>query len=497
MMKPGRDQVKRIPPDGRDLTSTPHPHSHAFLRDIMTILANQIARLAELRAASAALHAQRGALLDLATAEKRGLTPAELAGWDALTAQREASESDVAATRERVSELTVAEQREGNAARSRVELGQTGPMQGGATHIGGGETYHRGNTSPSFFKDLWYSQRGDANAADRLRRNNSETGLEARALGNTGAAGGAGGEFAPPAWLVQEYVKLARAGRVTADLFHHEPLPLGVSTVNLPKVATGTSTAVQATQNTALSQTDLTSTSLASGVSTIGGKQVVSQQLIDQSGIAFDKVLLEDLTADFSRQLGTQALTGLGTGGQLRGFLTPSSASVLTWTTATPTATAFYGRLAQLQGTINGTRFKAPDAVVMHPRRWAWFASYVDTAGRPLVAPTAGGFNVMANPDAIQGVGHVGSVLGMDVFTDANIPTNLGTGTNQDIVLMMPRDDIWLFESDLRAEAFTAPYADTLAVLFRVFNYSAQIPDRYLASLGQISGTALVTPVFA
>jgi HK97 family phage major capsid protein len=181
----------------------------------------------------------------------------------------------------------------------------------------------------------------------------------------------------------------------------------------------------------------------------------------------------------------------------LRGFLTPSSASTITWTTATPTATAFYGRLAQLQGTINGTRFKAPDAVVMHPRRWAWFASYVDTAGRPLVAPTAGGFNVMAAPDAIQGVGHVGSVLGMDVFTDANIPTNLGTGTNQDIVLMMPRDDIWLWESDLRAEAFTAPYADTLGVLFRVFNYSALIPDRYLASLGQISGTALVTPVFA
>lgn len=468
----------------------------------MTILEHQIGRLAELRATSAALQAQRRAVLDLATAGKRGLTPAELTTWDALTAKREASESDVAATLERVSEMTVAEQREGNAARSRVELGQTGPMRGGATHIGGGETYHRGNTSPSFFKDLWYSQRGDANAADRLRRNNSETGLEARALearalGNTGAAGGAGGEFAPPLWMVEEYVKLARAGRVTADLFHHEPLPLGVSSVNLPKVATGTSTAVQAAQNTALSQTDLTSTSLSSGIATIGGKQVIAQQLLDQSGIAFDKVLLEDLTADFSRQLGTQCLTGLGTGGQLKGFLTPSSASVITWTTATPTATAFYGRLAQLQGKINGTRFKAPDVVVMHPNRWAWFASYVDTSGRPLVAPTAGGFNVMATPDAIQGVGHVGSVLGMDVYTDANIPTNLGAGTNQDVVLMMPRQDVWLWESELRAEAFTAPYADTLAVLFRVFNYSAQIPDRYLASLGQISGTALTTPVFA
>jgi HK97 family phage major capsid protein len=466
----------------------------------MTILEHQIGRLAELRAKSAALLAQRGAILDLATAQRRGLTPDELRTYDDYDTRRTSNEADVLECRDRVAELTVADTREQAAARSRVELGQTGPLLGGATTSS--QTYHRGAQSPSFFKDLWYSQRGDANAADRLRRNNSETGfearaLEARALGNTGAAGGAGGEFAPPLWMIEEYVKLARAGRVFADLLHHEPLPQGVSSVNLPKVATGTSTAVQATQNTTLSQTDMTTTALSSGIATIGGKQVIAQQLLDQSGIAFDKVLLEDLTADFSRQLGTQCLTGLGTGGQLKGFLTPSSASVITWTTATPTATAFYGRLAQLQGKINGTRFKAPDAVVMHPNRWAWFASYVDSTGRPLVVPTAGGFNAMASPDTVQGVGHVGTVLGMDVYTDANIPTNLGTGTNQDIVLMMPRQDIWLWESELRAEAFTAPYADTMGVLFRVFNYSAQIPDRYLQSLGQISGTALVTPVFA
>lgn len=460
----------------------------------MTILEKMKARLEELRIASATLLAQRGTILDTATAEKRGLTPAEMRNYDDLGTRRVANEADVLLARDRVAELTVAETREAAAARSRVELGQTGPLKGGATHIGGGETYHRGANSPSFFKDLVWSARGDANAAERLRRNNSETGLEARAL-SSGA--GTGGEFAPPLWIIQDFVKLARAGRVTADLFHHETLPPGISTVNLPKVATGTTTAIQATQNTTLSQTDLTTTSLASGISTIGGKQVVSQQLLDQSGIPFDKILLEDLTADFARQLGTQCLTGLGTGGQLKGFLTPSSASVITWTTATPTATALYGRLAQLQGTINATRFKAPDAIVLHPRRWAWLASYVDSSGRPLVVPTAGGFNTMANPDTIQGVGHVGSILGMDVFTDANIPTNLGTGTNQDIILMMPRDDIWLWESELRAEAFTAPYADTLGVLFRVFNYSALIPDRYLASLGQISGTALVPPVFA
>jgi len=62
---------------------------------------------------------------------------------------------------------------------------------------------------------------------------------------------------------------------------------------------------------------------------------------------------------------------------------------------------------------------------------------------------------------------------------------------------MFVRDDVWLYESTLRAEAFTAPYADSMGILYRVFAYFALIPDRYSASLGQVSGTGLVTPTFA
>jgi len=387
-------------------------------------------------------------------------------------------------------------------ARGAAAVAETRRMfgDGGTPGIGGAftssETYHAGPHSHSFFKDLIHARSGDANAADRLRRNNAENGLETRALGNTNGTGGSGGEFAPPGFLVDEYVKLACPGRVVADRFRHEMLPPGVSSINVPRVATGTTVAIQSTQNTALAQTDVTTASLSSGIVTHGGKQVVSRQLLDQSAVPFDRVILEDLAADHARALGTDVITGSGTGGQLRGYLTPASTSVNTWTTTSPTAQAFYGRLAQLQGTINGSRFKAPDTVVMHPRRWAWFASYVDSSGRPLVVPTAGGFNALANRDDNQGVGHVGQVLDMDVFTDANIPTNLGAGTNQDIVLTMVSDDIVLWESPLQAESFEAPYADSMGVLYRIFNYTALIPDRYLASLGQITGTGLTPPVF-
>ncbi len=173
----------------------------------------------------------------------------------------------------RIAELEEAEKREANAARHRVESGMAGagsttapPGHASSTRVSGGETYHRGESSPSFFRDLHNAQLGDWGAAERLQRNNREVGLESRALGNTGATGGSGGEFAPPGWFVEDFIKLARPGRVTADLFHREDLPPGVSTVNLPKVSGGTTTAVQTTQNTALSQTDMTTSALSSGI---------------------------------------------------------------------------------------------------------------------------------------------------------------------------------------------------------------------------------------
>ena len=436
-----------------------------------------------------ALHLRGSAILDNAAAQQRGLLASEQREYDRLAAAK--AELTV-----RLNDLKDSEHRNNVASAARVQTGDVGPQTGlmSGYHVGGGETYSRSANSPSFYKDLLYARSGDADAADRLRRNNSEV----RALGNTGGVGGSGGEFSVPAFLLEEWVRLARPGRVTADLFHPEDLPMGHSSVQIPKIGTGTVVAPQTTQNTAVSQVDLTTNFLNAGVVTIAGKQVVSQQLIDQSGVPFDRVVMEDLAADYARQLGVQALIGTGTAGQLKGYLTATSTNVVTWTQATPTAAGFYGQLAKLQGQIAATRFAPADVIVMAPRRWAWLASYTDSTGRPLVVPTAGGFNAMATPDGNYGsAGLVGTLLGLDVVVDPAIPSNLGVGTDQDVVLMFKRDDIWLWEGDLRADIQSAPYADSLGLLFRTWNYSALIPDRYSASLGQLQGTGLKPPVFA
>jgi len=311
--------------------------------------------MTERRAASKAALDQ---ILAAPTAQNRDLTAEEDSKFSVLLAE-------VRGQDERIAELAHDGAREASAAAVRRDFAPGASGLQSAYHTGGGLTYNAGPSSPSFFKDLIHARSGDASASERLRSNNREVGLEFRALGNTGATGGSGGEFAPPGWLVGEYIRLARPGRVTADRFKHNDLPPGVSSINVPKIATGSTVAIQSTQNTALSQTDITTAALSSSIVTHGGKQLVSRQLLDQSAIPFDKVILEDLAADHARALGTDVITGSGTGGQLRGYLTPASTSVNTWTTTSPTASAFYGRLAALQGQINGSRFKAPDTVVM------------------------------------------------------------------------------------------------------------------------------------
>src|SRR5262249_47576032 len=101
-------------------------------------------------------------------------------------------------------------------------------------------------STPSFFMDLRNAKLGVYESIDRLNRNHKvAVEREARA-GDMTTVAGAGGQFAPPLWLVEEFVALARPGRVAADLCTHDTLPEGISSINMPKVSSGATTAVQA-----------------------------------------------------------------------------------------------------------------------------------------------------------------------------------------------------------------------------------------------------------
>ncbi|MEU0426441.1 phage major capsid protein [Streptomyces canus] len=458
---------------------------------MLAFLRKQLQDLLEQRAA---LKTELDGILDAPGAEQRDLTDAEKTAFGEKRDAIKAKDDEVETVRGRIAELEEAEERDKKAAELRAKYQPAGPQPTGVKVTSEPETYRKAG-QVSYFRDLYRAQqKGDRDAIERLQRNDSEVqdGLEKRGLTTVD---GAGGEFVPPLWMVDEYVALARAGRVVADQVGHQPLPPGTDSISLPKLATGTATAEQTTQNTAVQNTDATTTSVTAAVATIAGQQIVAQQLLEQSPINMDPILLADLAADYATKLDVFVINN--NAANKRGLLNASGINAITYTDASPTVGELYSKVGDGIQQIHTQRFLPPDKIFMHPRRWAWFTVSLDTNGRPLVVPVANmPQNVLAAMGDVNSEGFVGTLQGLPVFVDPSIPTTLGAGTNEDRIITLRSSDVILFEGTPRAEAFRETKADQLSVLLRFYNYAALHSERLPKGISVISGTGLIAPTF-
>ncbi|HRD60457.1 MAG TPA: phage major capsid protein [Nocardioides sp.] len=359
-------------------------------------------------------------------------------------------------------------------------------------------TYAQGNHEVSYVRDLMrHSLRMDADgqSAERLLRHAQEVAQEPeyRDLLRTD---GNGGYFVPPAWLTEQFADLIRGGRVTADLCYRSALPGGTDSINIPKIATGTTAVIQTADNQAVSETDLTDAAVTAGVKTIAGQQDVAVQLLDQSPLSFDEVIMRDLLADYTKNLDIQVINGSNGSGQVKGILGATGINAVTYTDTSPTVAELYPKLADAVNQAATGSGTMATAIVMHPRRWAWFLTALDTTNRPLVVPSGPGQNQIATGSGMQFQGLVGNLFGVPVYTDPNIPTNLGSGTNEDRILVMKADENYLYESSVRTRVLPEVGSGTLTVRLQVYGYIAFTAERRPAATSVISGTGLVAPTF-
>lgn len=362
-------------------------------------------------------------------------------------------------------------------------------------------TYQKGDGRRSYMQDLVRVQLNmdtTGDARERLMRHASDVATlpeyaEYRDLSRTD---GSGGYAIPPAWLMDQYVELARPGRAFANLCNTQALPGGTDSINIPKLLTGTSTGVQTADNSAVTQVDLTDTFINAPVRTIAGQQGLAIQLIDQSPIAFDDVVFRDLVADYAAQIDRQVLNGSGATGQVLGV--HGTAGIQTVAAATVNIQGVYSAIANAIQKVHSTRFLPPDVIVMHPRRWGWFLSLLDAQQRPLFLPAANGpMNVAGVVTAVAAQQVVGQMHGLPVVTDPNIGTTFGgetpTGT-EDVIYVVRSSDIVLWESGIRARVLPETKAQNLTVLLQIYGYLAFSAARYPASIVEITG--LTPPTF-
>lgn len=346
----------------------------------------------------------------------------------------------------------------------------------------------------SFFQDLWNSRKGDSGAQDRLARHQAHE-LEKRAVNNTD---GAGGDFVPPAWLISDYVHLARAGRVTADATFKLPLPQGTDSINVPRITGGVTVAALQDGNNA-SNTDITSDAVTAPVVTIAGNADVQRSAMERStaaGAGLDKILAKDLALAYATAVDTQVLSGSGSSGNARGILATTGINQVTFTTGSPTLALLYPKLADAVNRVHTGRFLAPTAIVMHPSRWAWFLSQVDSTGRPFI-PAQAPFNPVGALSDVASEGIVGQLLGLPVIVDPSVPVNRGAGTDQDAIIVARFDDLYLYEDETpRVKVFEQALTDKLQIRVQLYNYLAFSAGRLPKSVSTVEGTGLKAPTF-
>jgi Phage capsid family len=166
----------------------------------------------------------------------------------------------------------------------------------------------------------------------------------------------------------------------------------------------------------------------------------------------------------------------------------------ITYTDASRTVGELYSNIANAVQPVKSAGFAPPDAILMHPRRWSWVLAAVDSTGRPLVTP----YSPVNNPGTmteVRSFGAVGSLQRLDVYTDANIPTNLGGGTEDEIYEARFQDMV-LFESPPRTEVFRDIGSANLTVRFRIYAFCNLFAARFPAGVSRIRGTGLIQPSF-
>ena len=437
-----------------------------------------------------AVKVEMDAILEAVAAENRtDLTNDESAKVDALVEESRSLDSKIEKFKAQAdADAKVAEVR---AAVADVAM----PKTTATTKIVSEPRTYTAESGNSFVADAFNAQyRNDFGAQERLARHTREESIERRDVGTANFAG-----LVIPQYLVDLAAPYARAGRPTADFATNKHvLPAAGMTLNISRMTTGTSADIQASENSAVSETNADDTLLTIDVRTIAGQQDLSKQVIER-GTGVDAFVVQDLIRAWHTTLDNQILNGSGASGQILGLRNTTGVNAITYNDAAPSVEDLYPKLADAYQQIQTGVFMNPTHWIMHPRRLAFLLAAVDSSKRPLVVPSINGpMNTVATGAGAVGYGNSGyTLMGLPIIADANVVTTAGAGTEDEIYCVTaPEFHLWEQAGSPFALSFDATGAGSLTVKSVVYGYAAASAGRYPAAASKISGTGLIAPTF-
>jgi hypothetical protein len=431
---------------------------------------------------------------DIQVAQKRDATSkTDLAGIrNRLAIARRTKQAEIEADEQ------LAERGPGGARPLSTSRSESRPAYDQVARIGAEErTYHPGNTGKggAFIRDVvaQFLNR-DLESEQRLNRHMQEERVERGQYLQRAAGTGAFAGLVVPQYLTEMYAPALSNLSPFADICNTHDLPDSGMTVNISRITTATSVALQASENTSVSNTDIDDTLLTENIQTAAGQQTLSRQAIER-GTGVESVVMDDLfrryAATKDSTLLNQATTGLDA---------VASTTAGAYVDASPTAAEMWPKLLGAASAVETALLGlgAPRVAVMHPRRWYWMQSQLSTAWPAFGQPGISGNRLGENNGNEYGTGYRGTLpSGLAVVTDANITTSAGGGTEDRIYIVDPAEcHLW---EDANAPVFIRaeqPAVASLGVLMVLYGYFAYSFRRFNNSVQAISGTGMIAPTF-
>lgn len=283
--------------------------------------------------------------------------------------------------------------------------------------------------------------------------------------------GGDGQGFQVPYYFGDAVATAARATTKAFDFTTRRPMPEWGMEIEVPVTGTGVSAAVYE-ENAAITETDVVATSPNAPVVTLAAEVEVSMQLAERSRGLVDQVIATDATAALGATLDVQLLNGSGSNGEMTGLLNQSGITESTYTDASPTLAEYRREVWALQRNVIVASGREPDVMVWGPTRSAWAWSGTDAS--------------LTRQTTSQDFPAPGVIV-------SAVPTTLGAGTDEDRLLLLHRDSVYLYASPVTYKVFTDPLSANGTVRLQARMYAA-VALRTPSAVGVLKGTGTVVP---
>jgi HK97 family phage major capsid protein len=346
----------------------------------------------------------------------------------------------------------------------------------------------------SYFRDMALQVDGKDGAPvarERLERHRRQMEdvpkREKRELGdleyrvNPNLEAGHGQEFTIPFWMNELFATARRPGQVLQKLARTFDLPLGVSSVNLPRITQGT-TASQSGAGTPIDDQDVETAAVSSPASTFTGLSDWAMQVVDMASTraALDWVVGTDLMESVDAEAETAMIVGTGKNEQFYGLINVPGINTITYTSGSPTATGMFPYLGQTAAQVGVKRRQQPKAWLMTTSRFFWIATSEDTSNRPLSIED---YPLSDFPRA--------GLSSLGVYDDNAIPTNLGENKEQDVVIACCPNDFIILLGEPKVDVLLETLSGTLTARFAMRRYIAAILGRFPRGISVLSGTGM------